>query len=52
MPTQHTDIYNPTAPAIAYAGPGKTWTIANGVLVGSGNTAAGLQQLQRQHARQ
>jgi hypothetical protein len=42
MPTQHTDIYNPTAPAITYAGPGKTWTIANGVLVGSGavNTAA------------
>ncbi len=40
MPTQKTDIYNPTAPAIAYAGPGKTWTIANGVLVGTGNPAA------------
>ena len=40
MPTQHTDIYNPTAPAINYAGPGKTWTIANGVLVGTGNPAA------------
>ncbi len=38
MPTQHTDIYNPAAPAINYAGPGKTWTIANGVLVGSGVT--------------
>jgi hypothetical protein len=37
MPTQHTDIFNPTAPAITYTGPGKTWTIANGVLVGTGN---------------
>ncbi len=36
MPTQHTDVYNPTLPAIEYAGPGKTWTIANGVVVGSG----------------
>ena len=40
MPTQHTDIYNPTLPAIEYAGPGKTWTIANGVLVGSGSAPA------------
>jgi hypothetical protein len=40
MPTQHSDIYNPTLPAIAYTGPGKTWTIANGVLVGTGNPAA------------
>ena len=40
MPTQHTDIYNPTLPAIDYAGPGKTWTIANGVLVGSGSAPA------------
>jgi hypothetical protein len=40
MPIQHTDIYNPTAPAITYAGPGKTWTIANGVLVGSGTAPA------------
>ncbi len=40
MPTQHTDIYNPIAPAIIYAGPGKTWTIADGVLVGTGNPAA------------
>ncbi len=41
MPTQHTDIYNPTLPAIEYAGPGKTWTIANGVLVGSGAVGTG-----------
>ena len=40
MSIQHTDIYNPTAPAINYAGPGKTWTIANGVLVGSGSAPA------------
>ncbi len=40
MPTQHSDIYNPTLPAINYAGAGKTWTIANGVLVGSGSAAA------------
>jgi hypothetical protein len=40
MPTQHADIYNPTAPAINYTGPGKTWTIANGVLVGSGSAPA------------
>ena len=39
MPTQQTDIYNPAAPAIEYAGPGKTWTVANGVLVGSGTIA-------------
>ena len=35
MPTQHSDIYNLTASAINYTGPGKTWTIANGVVVGS-----------------
>jgi Ca2+-binding RTX toxin-like protein len=40
MPIQKTDIYNPTAPAINYAGAGKTWTIANGVLVGSGSAPA------------
>ncbi len=40
MPTQKTDTYNPAAPAITYAGPGKTWTIANGVLVGTGNAPA------------
>ncbi len=40
MPTQHTDIYNPAAPAITYTGPDKTWTIANGVLVGSGSAPA------------
>jgi hypothetical protein len=40
MPTQKTDIYNPAAPAINYAGPGETWTIATGVLVGSGTAAA------------
>ena len=40
MPTQHTDIYNPAAPAIIYTGAGKTWTIANGVLAGSGNFPA------------
>ncbi len=40
MPTQQTDIYNPGAPAITYAGAGKTWTIANGVLVGSGSAPA------------
>ena len=40
MPTQHTDIYSPTTPAINYTGPGKTWTIANGVLVGSGSAPA------------
>jgi hypothetical protein len=40
MPTQHTDIFNPAAPAIMYTGPGKTWTIANGVLVGTGSSAS------------
>ncbi len=40
MPTQHTTIYNPIAPAIDYAGAGETWTIADGVVVGSGSAAA------------
>ncbi len=40
MPTQHSDIYNPTAPAIVYSKSGQTWKIANGVLVGSGTGAA------------
>ncbi len=40
MPTQHADIYNPTLPAINYTGPGQTWTIANGVVVGSGSAPA------------
>ncbi len=42
MPTQHSDMYNPNSPAINYAGAGKTWTIANGVLVGSGIAPAVL----------
>ena len=35
MPTQKTDIFNPTGPAVQFLGSGVTWTIANGVLVGS-----------------
>jgi hypothetical protein len=42
MPTQKTDIYNPASPAITYTGPGKTWTIANGVLVGTGSGPAAV----------
>jgi hypothetical protein len=40
VPTQHTDIYNPTAPAINYTKSGQTWTIASGALVGSGSAPA------------
>jgi hypothetical protein len=40
MPTQHSDIYNPTAPAIVYSKSGQTWKIANGVLVGAGSAPA------------
>ena len=35
MPTQNSDVLKFPGAGIKYAGPGKTWTIANGVLVGS-----------------
>ena len=42
MPTQHSDIYNPTAPAIQYSKSGQSWKIADGVQVGSGSTLGAI----------